>query len=148
MIWRVHFTSLTCLNIKQWCRTLSGCSRVSPWLKKVQCGKGSSVVGGFYWWGEGWEGEVGVVILQKWNHAFRRSTRTPLHCGVQSPSSRRSLCPLSCGWERVHWLCWWWTICSGRESLATHTWYDDALGTGAWFAFYFFSLPTVHVLFL
>lgn len=59
MIWRVHFTSLTCLNIKQCCRTLSGGSRVSPWLRKVQCEKGSSVVGGFYWWGGGWEGGGG-----------------------------------------------------------------------------------------
>lgn len=50
-------------------------------------------------------------------HAFRRSTHTPLHCDVQSPSSRGNLCPLSCGQGLVHWLCWWGRIWSGRESL-------------------------------
>lgn len=105
-----------------------GCSRVSP-VSAVW--KGLIGLGGFYWLlsrgcggfggvGEGgWErGGVTVIhVLPSVSRAFRMSTRTPLRCDVQSPSSRGNLCPLSCGWGRAHWPCCWRRICSGMESL-------------------------------
>lgn len=51
-----------------------------------------------------WGGAV-IHVLPSVSRAFRRSTRTPLRCDVQSPSSRGNLCPLSCGWGRAHWPC-------------------------------------------
>lgn len=86
----------------------------------MQCEKGplcffiSSAVGGCH---------SGFLFHgEKASRAFRRSTRTPLRCVVQSPSSQGSLCPLSCGWGPGRWLCWSGRIWSGKESLEETGW--------------------------
>ena len=112
-------------------RLVQGSGQVSPWLQWMQCEKGplfiyffliGGAVGGFHsvFFFFFFHGEK-----KKPSRAFRRSTRTPLRCVAQSPSSRGSLCPLSCGWGPGRWLCCSGRIWSGRESL-------EETGRGWW----------------